>query len=110
MAKKPKEVRPRTAGELRRLIASKKLPWTVDSRLGESDQLPKYARGGEKPRKTADAKSPVENVADLIRQHPPTNPFLRERWIELKLLPAKSRGHSGGSTPKTLVPKKEKKP
>jgi hypothetical protein len=99
---------PQTAGELRRLIASKGLSWTVDPRLRDTDRLPKYPRGGQEEHNASAKPVVVENVAEHIRQHPPINPFLRARWVELKLLPAKSRGHSHGSTPAILIPDKEK--
>lgn len=106
---KPKVTTPRTAGELRRLIASKKLPWVVDPRLRDGDRLPKYTRGGQKGHDLSPKPSIVEDVAEHISPHPPANPFLRARWVELKLLAAKNRGHSSGSTPEVLVAKKEKK-
>jgi hypothetical protein len=99
---------PQTAGELRRLIASKGLSWTVDPRLRDTDRLPKRPRGGQEEHNASARPVVVENVAEHIRQHPPINPFLRARWVELKLLPAKSRGHSHGSTPAILIPEKEK--
>ena len=108
MPDEPKDVKPRTAGELRRLIADKGHSWTVDPRLRDGDRLPKYARGGQEPHNPSPKPTVIQNVAEHIRQHPPTNPFLRARWVELKLLPAESRGHSGGSTPQILIPKKEK--
>ena len=106
---KPKVTTPRTAGELRRLITSKKLPWAVDPRLRDGDRLPKYTRGGQKGHDLSPKPSIVEDVAEYISAHPPANPFLRARWVELKLLAAKSRGNSSGSTPEVLSPKKEKK-
>lgn len=111
MPRKPKSkvVIPRTAGELRRLIASKGLSWTVDPRLRDSDRMPKYTRGGQKGHNLSPKPNIVEDVAEHIRRHPPANPFLRAHWVELKLLAAKNRGHSNGSTPDVLIPKKEKK-
>jgi hypothetical protein len=54
-------------------------------------------------------------VTEYLReQPPPTNPFLRERWIELKLLKAQKSGFPAGSpahvVPSSrLRPKKEKR-
>jgi len=97
----PKNVTPRTIGELRRLIVSQGHTWTVDSRFRDSDPIPKYARGGQ-PEQNASAKTNVVgDVHEFIRAYPPVNPFLRARWVELGLLGPENRGHSGGSTPET---------
>lgn len=76
---------PRTAGELRRLIAQKCYKWIVDPRLRDTDLLPKYPRGGSEGER-ANPNATVTDVADLLRRHPPSNPLLRARWVELGLL------------------------
>lgn len=77
---------PNTAGELRRLIAEKKQNWTVDPRLRDEDRLLRYPRGGQQPRDTSGQPELVHDISPLLRRRPPVNPFLRARWIELKLL------------------------
>jgi hypothetical protein len=80
---------PRTAGELRKWIAANKYAWTVDPRLRDTDPLPQYPRGGKSDGNLPVNTVAVRNVAEYLRdQLPPTNPFLRERWVELKLLKA----------------------
>ena len=49
--KRDSESAPRTAGELRRLIKEKGYKWTVDPRLRDPDQLPKYARWDARERR-----------------------------------------------------------
>jgi len=100
MPSKPKSDLPRTAGELRRFLAANKYPWTVDPRLRDGDALPKRPRGG----KSADSLPPdvtqVKDVADYLRgRQAPSNPFLRDRWVELKLLKRESRTSPAGSSP-----------
>ena len=109
MHDKTQEERPRTAGELRRLIAAKGHPWMVDSRLRDSDALPKYARGGKQENPARPDAAPGADLADVLRQSPPANPFLRDRWVELKLLPAEARGPLVGSSSVVPLPAKEEK-
>ena len=104
--RKPEE--PRTPGELRGLISSKGLKWTVDARLRDKDRLPRYARGGQEERDASPKISAVEDVADRLREQPPSNPFLRTRWVELKLLPAENRGLLTGSPPAIPTLSREK--
>jgi hypothetical protein len=90
---------PRTAGELRRRIASQGHTWTVDARFRDSDPMPKYARGGQPEQNASIKTNLVEDVHEFIRSQPPANPFLRARWVELGLLAPENRGHSGGTSP-----------
>jgi hypothetical protein len=82
---------PKTIGELRQRLARMGNPWTVDPRLSDNDALPDYPRGGqpeeeipEEHRLTPLAAS--SDVWSLLAAEPPTNPFLRRRWVEVGLL------------------------
>lgn len=101
---------PQTAGELRRSIAAKKYKWTVDPRLRDDDPIPRYARGGQvRPPETFPVPE-IRRVAEyLADQPPPANPFLRDRWVELKLLTRDHRGTSPG-TPMTPPSTATRKP
>jgi len=105
---------PRTAGELRRLIAEHGYSWTVDPRLRDSDPLPKRPRGGKPEESPPSGATLVSNVADYLSdRQPPPNPFLRERWVKLKLLKAQNRESLAGSSPNVAdgAPKKaQRKP
>jgi hypothetical protein len=107
MPTKPKDELPQTAGDLRRLIAEKGYKWTVDPRLRDGDRLPRYARGGQLDRQGKSNAIEVPNVAEyLARQDPPPNPFVQDRWVELKLLSRKRRGTLTGSLPTSSVHRK----
>jgi hypothetical protein len=101
---------PRTAGELRRLIAEKGHQWTVDLRLRDGDPLPKYARGGKPEKEPKGPKETTGDLSDFLREYPPSNPFLRARWTELKLLSPDAEGIARGSTPDIVPRPKEDKP
>jgi hypothetical protein len=109
MPKKTERSTPTTAGELRRLIAEKGLNWTVDPRLRDEDRLRRYARGGQEPHDDAAQPKVVHDLPRLLRSQPPVNPFLRARWIELKLLSEDERGLTPGSPSAPPVPHKEEK-
>ncbi len=98
MPNKPTSELPRTAGELRQWIAANKYNWTVDPRLRDTDPLPRPPRGGKAdPRPPVNAIAPKTVTEYLRDQPPPTNPFLRERWVELKLLKVKKSEFPAGS-------------
>lgn len=79
---------PRTAGELRKLLKKKGLNWTVDPRLRDNDKLPHYPTGGSVTReKPGRKKQTKQDLKKYLRGYPPMNPFLVNRWRELKLLP-----------------------
>ena len=99
MAHSDDQLRPETAGELRQLIEKKKLPWTVDPRFRDGDRLPKFPRGGQEPPGANPQAQRVIDVPALLRQQSaPSNPFLRARWIELKLLPPQFPNPPQGSS------------
>lgn len=83
---------PRTVGELRRRLEALGNPWQVDPALADDDPIPEYPRGGEEtpdhPALLEARIAPETDLADELRRHPPGNPFLRERWAELGLMPA----------------------
>jgi len=86
-----------TAGHLRRTIAEKRVAWTVDARLRDADTLPKYKRGGQVPPGQPGNATATVNVAELVHEQPPTNPFLRVRCVELNLLSREEQGTTGSS-------------
>ncbi|GAB63586.1 MAG: hypothetical protein DWB56_14570 [Candidatus Jettenia sp.] len=93
---------PRTVGELRRRLAELGNPWFVDERLGDDDPLPEYPMGTqaieEIPTEIRSYKPTHEDFDRILKQHPPGNPFLRLRWIELGLLSSDDPGiHEGTS-------------
>ena len=99
--KRKKEHLPQTAGELRRLMAKKGYKWTVDPRLRDNDPIPRYPRGGQVRARGKFPAVEVKNVSEyLADQPPPANPFLQDRWVELKLLTRERRGTLTG-TPMT---------
>ncbi|HEY1985951.1 MAG TPA: hypothetical protein VGG85_11100 [Terracidiphilus sp.] len=106
MPKKPTDQAPRTAGELRSRIAKAELNWQVDARLRDADLLRRRPRGGS-PVAPADSTAPTTNPIETIRQHPPTNPFLRARWEELKWLPPQPKPAITGSVPSRPTKKEE---
>ena len=93
MAEKAPTQGPRTAGDLRRLIAKMGYNWVVDPRLRDDDALPRYPRGG----KSGGTVAVVSDVASVLRRDPPVNPFLRARWVELGLLARDQLGPRSGS-------------
>jgi hypothetical protein len=108
MSAKAEDERPRTAGELRRLIGKKRYSWSVDPRLRDADQLPIYPRGGELKENTTANATAVHNVFDYLREkQPPANVFLRQRWIELNLHEPGGKWPEAGSPPDLAAGSKE---
>jgi hypothetical protein len=112
--KRKKDDLPKTASELRRLIAKKGYKWTVDPRLRDSDLIPRYARGGQVRARGKVSAVEVKNVSEyLADQPPPANLFLRDRWVELKLLTRERRGTLTGTPmmgPAPAIKKSAKRP
>ena len=91
MKRKTKKDTPKTIGELRRRLAELGSPWEVDPQLSDDDPLPVPPRGGQREEEIPEEHrlAPLEpgiNVQGLIAAQPPTNPFLRLRWVELGML------------------------
>jgi hypothetical protein len=108
MPTRPTRHLPRTAGELRRFIAANGYPWTVDPRLRDSDPLPKRPRGGKSTDGLPSGATSVNDVAAYLRRRqPPSNPFLRERRIELRLLERHGPNSPAGSSPQAPPAAKE---
>ena len=89
----------RTIGELRRRLAEMGDPWTVDPRLNDEDPIPQYGRGGELLDEIPGARKVDGEVTEEIRDSPPDNLRLRQRWQEADLLPPEPRPKRP-STPK----------
>lgn len=100
---------------LREFIAANKYNWTVDPRLRDTDPLPQYPRGGKSDVNPPANTIAVKNVAEYLgEQQPPANPFLRERWHELKFLKPHKPAYPTGSPTDVVASskpaaKKEKK-
>lgn len=83
---------PTTVGELRRRLQVMGSPWTPLPRLNDDDPLPQPPRGGQ-PTEPGHVEGlrPIHDSADfeaIVHSEPPTNPIVRQRWVELGLLPA----------------------
>ena len=91
---------PKTAGELRRLLARKGIQWQVDPRLRDDDRLIVYPRGGIMEKLISGAERYSGDLADYLRRVPPNNPFLRARWRELGILREQDGPAAPGSTPR----------
>ena len=91
---------PKTAGELRRLLARKGIKWQVDPRLRDDDRLIVYPRGGIMQKLISGAERCTGDLVDYLRRVPPNNPFLRARWLELGILLEPDARGSAGSTPR----------
>ena len=77
---------PRTVGELRRILSKLDNPWLVDPQLKDEEPLPDYPRGGQKIEKPLGLPLSKEDFTAFLQQIPPSNQFLRTRWIEIGLL------------------------
>jgi hypothetical protein len=91
MKSKRKQDVPKTIGELRKRLAKLGNPWEVDPQFNIDDPLPEYPRGGQREEEIPEEHRliPLEAGIDLIgliKVHPPSNPFLRSRWVELGML------------------------
>ena len=102
MAEKPRRA-PRTVGELRQQLRERGESWEPNPRLRDEEPLPDPPRGGLEPGQGPEenrAPEPFEgDLEELLRESPPANPFLRERWQDRELLseddPGASRGTPG---------------
>jgi hypothetical protein len=92
---------PRTIGELRKQLREQGEPWEPNPRLRDEEPLPDPPRGGLEP-----GEGPEENrepepfegdLEELLRDSPPANPFLRERWRDEELLKEEDPGATRGS-------------
>jgi hypothetical protein len=101
MADKPRRRLPRTIGELRRQLRERGEPWEPSPRLRDEEPLPMPARGGlepgEGPAESAEPEPFEGDVEELLRESPPANPFVRERWQDQELLPDDDPGPSAGT-------------
>jgi hypothetical protein len=78
-------------------------PWQPNPRLRDEEPLPDPPRGGldprEAPEENPEPKPFDGDLEELLRESPPANPLVRERWQDQDLLkegdPGASRGTPG---------------
>jgi hypothetical protein len=101
MADEQRRRMPRTIGELRRQLRERGEPWEVTPRLRDEEPLPTPARGGLEPGEgppETEGPEPFEgDLGELLRESPPANPFVRERWRDQELLSEDDPGPGGGT-------------
>ena len=92
---------PRTVGELRRLLRERNEPWEPNPRLRDEEPLPDPARGGLEPGDGPEENQEPEpfegDLEELLRESPPANPLIRERWHDQDLLKDDDPGTSHGT-------------
>lgn len=93
MSESPEPGELRTVGDLRRWLAEIGNPWTVDPSFQDDQPIPDYHRGGQPADQIPEGLlppplAPDADVTERVRAVPPTNRWLRARWVELGLLPA----------------------
>jgi hypothetical protein len=92
---------PRTIGELRRLLRERGEPWEPNPRLRDEEPLPMPPRGGLEPGEgppESQEPEPFEgDLEEVLRESPPANPFVRERWRDQELLRDDDPGPSAGT-------------
>jgi hypothetical protein len=77
---------PVTAGHLREALKENEALWSVNRRLRNTDQLPRFGLGGMREHfPLSEAVAPLEFSA-LLAEEPPANPHLLDRAVELQLL------------------------
>jgi hypothetical protein len=94
---------PRTIGELRRELRERGEPWEPNPRLRDEEPLPDPPRGGlapgEGPEENQEPQPFEGDIEKLLRESPPANPLVRERWRDQDLLneddPGAGRGTPG---------------
>lgn len=97
MSQAPEPGEFRTVGDVRRWLSEMGNPWTVDPSFNDDDPIPRYHRGGQRDDELPEPQLPPPlppgaDLAERITAVPPTNRWLRARWVELGLLP----GDEGG--------------
>jgi hypothetical protein len=101
VVEEPRRRVPKTIGELRRRLRESGEPWEPNPRLRDEEPLPTPARGGLEPGEgppEAEQPGPFEGgLEELLRESPPANPLVRERWRDQELLPDDDPGPSGGT-------------
>jgi hypothetical protein len=82
---------PLTIGDLRRRLSEMGQPWTVDPQLSDEEPLRDRPRGGQIEGAQPDdvrlaPVDPSRDLREVLTELPPTNPALRERWVQEGLL------------------------
>lgn len=78
--------RPKTIGDLRKLLSKIGNPWQPNPRLSDAEPIPEFPTGGDGNMDPVGAALPRSRAIDAIRKEPPSNPHLRNIWIERGLL------------------------
>jgi hypothetical protein len=77
---------PKTIGDLRKLLARLGNPWQPDPRLSDAEPIPQFPTGGDGTMDPVGQVLPKGGALDAIRKDPPSNPHLRDLWIERGLI------------------------
>lgn len=93
-----------TAGQLRAQLRQLGLEWIVDPALTDEDRLPvppvmELGSEGLLPETAVRMIDPGADIGEIIREMPPTNPWLMREWADSGLieLPADFPALSDGS-------------
>jgi len=103
-----------TVGQLRRVLADRGSPWSVDKGLRDEDPLPTYPGGASSNSLGAlQAAARVVGVsgldfAGLFKAGPPTNAFLVEQAARLGFLDADEAHQYGGVPTEGFLPPDER--
>lgn len=86
----------RTMGDLRRHLKRTGASWRADPARADDEPLPIYPTGGMPGAEPVGQPVDLEELAKMLQEDPPTNPWLRERAVARGLL---SRGNDPAGTP-----------
>jgi hypothetical protein len=77
---------PKTIGDLRKLLSKMGNPWQPDPRLSDAEPIPQFPTGGDGTFDAVGHVLPKGGAIEAIRKVPPSNPHLRDLWIERGLM------------------------
>jgi hypothetical protein len=73
---------PSTVGDLRGLLSARGNPWQPDPRLSDEEPLPVFPTGGDTSTDPVGVMLPKGRAIDAIKKDLPSNPHLRDLWME----------------------------
>lgn len=77
---------PHTIGDLRKLLARLGNPWQPDPGLSDAEPIPQFPTGGDGTMEPVGQAVPKGRLIEAIRKDPPSNPHLRDVWIQRGLI------------------------